>query len=90
MSPRITINMSADGELEIWLNEQGRDLLVRELRAMSEKSDHFHLATIDGAEIKLNDRAYRPTDKIMHSTKVYFRPDDWDRRHFPRVIDGET
>jgi len=29
MKPRITISKSQDGELEIWLNEAGRDLLVR-------------------------------------------------------------
>lgn len=83
MSPRITIYMSERGELEIWLNEQGRDLLVRELRALSEQSDHFHLGTFDGAEIKMSDRAYRPTDKIVHSAKVCFRPDDWDRHGLP-------
>ena len=32
MSARITFSLASDGELEIWLNEQGRDLLVRELQ----------------------------------------------------------
>jgi hypothetical protein len=43
MKPRITINTTADGELEIWVNEAGRDLLVKELQHLSERSDHFHL-----------------------------------------------
>ena len=42
MKPRITINTNKAGELEIWLNEAGRDLLVRELLRFSEQSDHFH------------------------------------------------
>jgi len=32
MAPRITLNLTADGELEIWLNPEGRDLLVKELQ----------------------------------------------------------
>jgi hypothetical protein len=31
MKPRITINLTPDGEFQIWLNPEGRDLLVREL-----------------------------------------------------------
>lgn len=44
MKPRITVNLTADGEFEIWLNPEGRDLLVRELQHLSEQSEHFHLA----------------------------------------------
>lgn len=42
MKPRITINTNKEGELELWVNELGRDLLVRELQHLSERSDHFH------------------------------------------------
>jgi hypothetical protein len=41
MKPRITMNLTADGELEIWINEAGRDLLVRELEGLSQTSEHF-------------------------------------------------
>jgi hypothetical protein len=37
------MNLAANGELEIWLNEAGRDLLVKELQALNEKNEHFHL-----------------------------------------------
>ena len=33
---RPVINSNKDGELEIWLNEAGRDLLVKELQCLSE------------------------------------------------------
>jgi hypothetical protein len=29
MKPRITINTNETGELELWLNPEGRDMLVR-------------------------------------------------------------
>ena len=87
MKARITINATADGQLQIWLNEQGRDLLVRELKALSEKSEHFHLGSFDGAEVKVSERAYRPTGTILHVGKVMFRRDDWDRANFPHVME---
>jgi hypothetical protein len=43
MSARITVNLNAGGVFEIWMNEEGRDLLVRELQGLSEKNDHLHL-----------------------------------------------
>ena len=31
------------GAFEIWLNPEGRDVLVKELQGLSETNDHFHL-----------------------------------------------
>ena len=45
MDARITIDIAEDGDFEIWLNEKGRDLLVRALLALDERNDHVHLAT---------------------------------------------
>jgi len=39
--------MSAGGEFEIWLNEEGRDLLVREQQALDQTNDHFHMMPSD-------------------------------------------
>lgn len=68
MPPRITINLSG-GELQSWLNPEGRDLLVRQLQCLSEASDHFHI------------------HEIIEWGKVLFRPDEWDARYFPHVLD---
>ena len=89
MTPRITVNLTAAGEFEIWLNPQGRDLLVRELQHLSEQSEHFHLAPDPMGEVALSTRPYRPTDKLMQRGKVLFRTDEWDRRHFPHVFDSD-
>ena len=35
----------------------------------------------------LSARAYRPTDTILHVGKVMLRPDEWDRTHFPHVME---
>ncbi len=43
MAARITVNLNAKGEFEIWLNPEGRDVLVKELQGLSETNDHFHL-----------------------------------------------
>ena len=87
MKPRITINSNNDGELEIWLNEAGRDLLVKELKHLSERSDHFHFAPeeFDG-EVPVQTRPYREGDQIIGWGKVMFRPDEWDAEHFPHVL----
>jgi hypothetical protein len=84
MKPRITLNMTAGGELEIWVNETGRDRLVQELQALNERNDHFHLGWF---EVEVSARAYRPTDTIIEYGKVLFRTDEWDRRFFPHVLD---
>jgi hypothetical protein len=87
MSARISVNLTANGEFEIWLNEQGRDLLVRELQHLSEKADHFHLGPADIDEVQISSRPYRPNDKVLEYGKVYFRTDAWDKQHFPHVLD---
>lgn len=87
MKPRITINSSKDGELEIWLNEAGRDLLVRELQHLSESSDHFHFGPEEfGGEVPVQTLTYRDSDKIIEWGKVMLRPDKWDAQYFPHVL----
>ncbi len=87
MKPRITINTTPDGDLEIWLNEAGRDLLVRELQQLSEKSDHFHFGPEElGGEVPVQGRAYRGSDHLLEWGKVLLRPDAWDAKHFPHVL----
>lgn len=88
MKPRVTINVNSNGELEIWLNESGRDLLVEELRKLSKQNDHFHLQPegfID--DVPTRGRAYREGDQVLEWGKVLFRPDEWDREYFPHVLD---
>ena len=80
------MNLAPDRELEIWLNEEGRDLLIRELQALNEKSEHFHLAPSDFDEVEVSTRAYRPTDTVIEHGKVLFRTDEWDRRYYPHVV----
>ena len=72
MAPRITLNLTTGRELEIWINEEGRDLLVRKLQALSETSEHFHLGAFDDAEVKTCANAYRPSDEIINSAKFSF------------------
>lgn len=87
MRPRITISNNKDGELEIWLNASGRDLLVRELQHLSEDSDHFHLGPDDLiSEVLVQSLAYREGDQVIEWGKVLFRPDEWDAKHFPHVL----
>lgn len=86
MSARITVNLTASGEFELWLNEEGRDRLVRELQHLSEQSDHFHLGPDDSWEVKVSSVGYRPDDKLLQHGKVLFRTDAWDRQHFSHVL----
>jgi hypothetical protein len=86
MGARITVNLTATGEFEIRLNEQGRDLFVRELQRLGEKHDHFHLGPKEMGEVEISSRAYRPDDKVLEYGKVIFRTDAWDRQYYPHVL----
>ncbi|MDQ3478617.1 MAG: hypothetical protein M3438_05600 [Pseudomonadota bacterium] len=79
-------------ELLIYLNPEGRDLLVEELTHLDEQSEHFHLQdetwTID---VPLQTRIYNSDrEVIIDCVKILFRLDEWDRRYFPHVIDAEA
>ena len=59
---------------------------MQELLRLSRLSDHFHL-TADGlGEVELRASPYRPTDKIIDTAKILFRPDELDANHFPHVL----
>lgn len=91
MKPRITINENKDGELEIWLNATGRDLLLRELQQLSEQSDHFHLGPEEfDSEVPVRTHAYREGDRVFERGKVMFRSDAWDAQYFPHVLEGQS
>ena len=91
-TPRITISLDKDGLLHVWLNPAGRDLLVRELQALDERHEHFHIAPEDvGAELPVRDRAYEDGDDLIQYGKVLFRPDAWDQQYYPHVMgDSDT
>jgi hypothetical protein len=89
MASRITFSVTSGGELQIWLNEEGRDLFVRELLALKPTSEHFHMGTYEGAEVRLSSKSYQPTDAIIHAAKVLLRLDEWDAQLFPHVMVGE-
>jgi hypothetical protein len=91
MKPRITINTNREGEFEIWIDESGRNLLVRELQGLNERSDHFHFGPeeLDG-EVPVQTRAYREGDQILEWGKVLFRPDAWGAEYFPHVLQSSS
>jgi hypothetical protein len=94
--PRITFALQRTetgdlGELQVYLNPEGRDLLVKELTRLDERWDHVHLQdeawTID---VPLQTRAYVPDqEKIIDCVKILFRPDQWDAEYFPHVLTEE-
>ena len=89
MIARVTLNSTTDGVFELWVNEEGRNLLVKKLLELDEKNDHFHLASseISDAEILLSTTPYRPSDKIVSIGKVLYRTDEWDKHYYPHVLD---
>jgi hypothetical protein len=89
VAARITINLSDNDFVEIHLNEEGRDLLVRELQGLNASNDHLHLAPQGHkmADVELRSQPYRPGDKVLEWGKIFFRLDAWDREHYPHVLD---
>ena len=94
--PRITIayTKSETGEPDevlLYLNPEGRDLLVNELSRLDERSDHFHLQDEDwSGEVPLQTKAYAPErEQVVFAAKVMLRPDHWDAEYFPHVLSDE-
>jgi hypothetical protein len=88
LKPRITFSLTPDGSLEMFFNEEGRQLFIQELSRLTERNDHFHFApaTLD-SEVTVSSRAYNPEDRVLDYGKVLFRPDAWDKQYYPHVID---
>ena len=86
MPARITVNLNASGELEMWLNPEGLDILVKESQELSEMNDHFHFGPRTFGEAELSNRPYRSDDQLLMYGKFLFRTDAWDAEYFPRVL----
>ncbi|HRE43359.1 MAG TPA: hypothetical protein PKY87_05250 [Terricaulis sp.] len=95
MKARVTICARANGAFEIYLNEAGRDLLVKELQGLDQRWDHFHLDHFGDPEmafatdVPLSVIAYNEGDDVFSSGKVLLRPDAWDAEYFPHVLADE-
>jgi hypothetical protein len=90
--PRITVAVVKDaegvGELRLYLNPEGRDLLVDELKQLNEKSDHLHLQAEEWTiELPLQTAVYVPhEEELVDNVKVLLRLDPWDEEYFPHVM----
>jgi hypothetical protein len=88
VAARIHINANKHREIELWLNEEGRDLVVHELQKLGPEHDHVHLGPSGHEpEVPLQTIPYRPTDQVFRWGKVLFRLDEWDAEHFPHVLE---
>ena len=72
MAARITVNLNAKGEFEIWLNPEGRNVLVKELQGLSETNDHFHLGPRPIGEVQVSGRRYRSDDQLLPACRGSF------------------
>jgi hypothetical protein len=82
--PRITINTTVDGIVELWFNEAGREKFINELLNLDSRDDHFHIGV--EMDVEASPIGYRTTDTVYEWGKVYFRLDEWDEKAFPHVI----
>lgn len=83
-----TSGAQAPGAIEMFLNEEGVDLLVRELKSLSKQNDHCHLFAPEWGDGSgpLNLVAYDGSASTVGHLKILFRPDDWDREHYPHTV----
>lgn len=79
--------LTKDGQFEMSVNEAGRDELIALLNGLDRKHEHFHMAPEEFEhDCAVAEIPYRTTDRVLSWGKVLFRPDDWDREHFPHVM----
>lgn len=74
MEPRITVSLNAEGVLEIFLNEKGRERLIQELQKLDHSHEHFHLSVDEWAEVQLRATPYDPSDRSFRMEKSYSVP----------------
>jgi hypothetical protein len=87
MKPRITLSVSSTGQLELFVNPEGRDELVKWLLKLDAKNEHFHLGSTEyGAELDIGMVAYGQSDRVIPTAKVMLRLDEWDHKYYPHVM----
>lgn len=87
MKSRVTLSLSEDGQIEIRLNEAGRDELVKLLRSLDRDHEQFHLGPAEfHPDCAVSEVPYREMYRVLSWGKVLLRPDDWDREKFPHVV----
>jgi len=93
--PRITVALAGGGdgappEVRLYLNPEGRDLLVRELNRLDARWDHLHLQPAEWTVgLPLQTIAYDPeAEETTDAVKIMLRPDEWDEEHFPHVLEA--
>jgi len=78
-------------EVLFYMNPEGRDLLVKELSNLDERWDHIHLQDEESTiELPLQTKAYRADEQIVYAVKMMLRPEEWDRKHFPHVLENKA
>jgi hypothetical protein len=87
MNPRLTINTTHDDQFEIWINEAGRDLLVKQLLALNENNEHFHLGDWPGVEVPTRWTALSDDRHNAGHRKGSIQNRFVDRQHYPHVMD---
>jgi hypothetical protein len=92
--PRITVAYTKgdDGrpdEVLFYMNPEGRDLIVAELKRLDERWDHLHMQPEEWTvDLPLQMKAYVPGhEEPISAVKMMLRPDAWDRDHFPHVLE---
>lgn len=82
--------LERQGRIRMWLNPEGRDIVVKELQGLSETNDHFHFGPKTFSEVEVANRPYRSDDKLLMRGKILLRTDAWDAEFFPHVLDINT
>jgi len=92
--PRITCvvtkgEQGQPAEVFLYLNPEGRDLLVKELQHLDERWDHLHIQPEEWTvDLPLQIKAYVPDkETVIQHVKMMYRPDAWDEQYFPHVMD---
>jgi hypothetical protein len=73
---RLSLEIASDGaSAELYLDLEGRDLLVRRLMALNVDHEQFHLFSESWGDGELTEERRTPGNLIAHHLKVYLRPE---------------
>ena len=72
----------------MWMNPEGRELLVKHLTSLDRRDEHLHIG--DREDIEVSSIPYRSDDTLIRWGKIYLRYDDWDEKYYPHVMGEYT
>jgi hypothetical protein len=74
----LTIEYTADQQLEVYCDREGLATLLSELENLKERGGHTHLMTPSWAGHELSEERQGQHTQLIHHVLIRLKPDNWE------------